>query len=421
MRLDGVSGPKLGARRTRINGRRVSRVVHGAAHLAHGFADADHDGAANDRVADVQLLDFRDRRHEADVGRREPVTGMDGQADTAPLGRRITKRCDAAHIARMMRVLTRVQFNGVGAEITRSANRGWRRRDEQADANACIAQPPNSRLQRVGCMGQVEATLSRDLLATLGDERDLVRAERRGDVEHLRRACHFEIQERAYRASQARDVVILDVAPIFAKVCGDAIRTCVLACEGSRHGVGFIRSARLPNGRHVIDVDVQTLVGCSHHGRGLRFALTDWAEMRMKRIVLALVLLAGCKSAAPREGTEVTGAATPQAAVDRLLAAIRAQDLQALGAVWGDKRGSAREIMQRDEYDQRVIVMQCYFSHDQARIVSGPTTKVDTVLFNLELSKGQMRAATTAKTLQGPGSRWYVLALDPVPRGFCNR
>jgi hypothetical protein len=140
----------------------------------------------------------------------------------------------------------------------------------------------------------------------------------------------------------------------------------------------------------------------------------------MKRIVLALALLSTCRSA-PREGTEITGAPSPRAAVDRLLSAIRAQDLQALGAVWGDKRGAARDIMQRDEYDQRVIVMQCYFSHDQARVLSGPTTKVDTVLFNLELTKGQIRAQTTAKTLQGPGSRWYVLTMDPVPQGLCRR
>ncbi len=140
----------------------------------------------------------------------------------------------------------------------------------------------------------------------------------------------------------------------------------------------------------------------------------------MKRIVLALVMLAACRSPQPREGTELTGAPTPQAAVDRLLAAIRAQDLQALGAVWGDKRGSAREIMPRDEYDKRVIIMQCYYSHNQARIVSGPTTKVDTVLFNLELTKGQARAMTTAKTLQGPGSRWYVMTMEPVPKEFCQ-
>ena len=140
----------------------------------------------------------------------------------------------------------------------------------------------------------------------------------------------------------------------------------------------------------------------------------------MKRIVLALVLLAGCRSA-PREGTEITGAPSPRAAVDRVLGAIRSQDLQALGAVWGDARGAARDIMQRDEYDKRVIVMQCYFSHDQARVLSGPTTKMDTVLFNVELIKGDIRAQTTAKTLRGPGSRWYVLTMEPVPQGLCRR
>ncbi len=140
----------------------------------------------------------------------------------------------------------------------------------------------------------------------------------------------------------------------------------------------------------------------------------------MKRIVLALVLLAACRSA-PREGTQVTGAPSPRAAVDRLLGAIKSQDLQALGAVWGDKRGAARDIMPRDEYDKRVIVMQSYVSHDQSRVLSGPTTKVDTVMFNVELVKGNVRVQTTAKTFQGPGSRWYVLTMDPVPQGLCNR
>jgi hypothetical protein len=141
----------------------------------------------------------------------------------------------------------------------------------------------------------------------------------------------------------------------------------------------------------------------------------------MKRFVLALVLVAGCRSAPPREGTQMTGAATPRAAVDGLLAAIRDQDLQAFGAIWGDQRGAARDLMQRDVYDQRVFIMQCYLGHDRARVLSGPTTKLDTVLFDVELTKGQTRATTTAKTLQGPASRWYVLTLDPLPRGFCNR
>jgi hypothetical protein len=139
----------------------------------------------------------------------------------------------------------------------------------------------------------------------------------------------------------------------------------------------------------------------------------------MKRIVLALVLLAACRTA-PKVGTQTTGAPSPRAAVDRLLSAIKDQDLQALGAVWGDTRGAARDIMPRDEYDQRVMLMQCYFSHAESR-VSSPTTKSDTVLFGLELSKGSVRAQTTARTIQGPGSRWYVMSLDPVPQGLCRR
>jgi hypothetical protein len=152
----------------------------------------------------------------------------------------------------------------------------------------------------------------------------------------------------------------------------------------------------------------------------------------MKRIVLALVLLAACKSTpAPREGSQLTGAATPRAAVDGMLAAVRQQDLQALGSVWGDKRGSAREVMEasrssnqtmdRDAYEKRVILLQCYLSHDEARILSGPTTKVDTVMFGIELRKGQTRASLTAKTLQGPASRWYVVIMEPLPPSFCNR
>jgi hypothetical protein len=140
----------------------------------------------------------------------------------------------------------------------------------------------------------------------------------------------------------------------------------------------------------------------------------------MKRIVLALLLLAACRSA-PKEGTQTTGAPSPRAAVDRILAAIRAQDLQALGSVWGDTRGAAREFMERDVYDQRVLLTQCFFSHDAARVLSGPTAKADTVLFNLELTKGSLKRETTARVIRGPASRWYVMSLDPVPQGLCRR
>jgi hypothetical protein len=74
------------------------------------------------------------------------------------------------------------------------------------------------------------------------------------------------------------DVVVLNVPPIFPEMSRDPVSAGLLACHGRLHRVRLRRAARLPDRCHVIDVDVEALVGCSHHGRGLRFALNDWPE-----------------------------------------------------------------------------------------------------------------------------------------------
>ncbi len=96
------------------------------------------------------------------------------------------------------------------------------------------------------------------------------------------------------------------------------------------------------------------------------------------------------------------------------------QDLQAIGNVWGDKRGAARTYLDRDEYEKRLVLMQCYLTHDQSRLVSGPTQKADTSVVALELTRGRQTAQTTFKMLQGPQARWYVTMVDPLPN-FCGR
>ena len=46
-------------------------------HLADGLVEAHEDGARDDRVADVELLDARDLGHGSDVKVREPVPRVD--------------------------------------------------------------------------------------------------------------------------------------------------------------------------------------------------------------------------------------------------------------------------------------------------------------------------------------------------------
>jgi hypothetical protein len=139
----------------------------------------------------------------------------------------------------------------------------------------------------------------------------------------------------------------------------------------------------------------------------------------VRKLVLAVIVIAACRPAAVQQGSSETGAANPRGAVDGYLAAVRAQDIQALGGMWGDSRGPARTTIPRDEFEMRAVVLQCYTSHDRSRILSGPTQKADTVLFNVELTKGERPAfRTTAKVVEGPASRWYVVVMEPVPN-FC--
>lgn len=66
----------------------------------------------------------------------------------------------------------------------------------------------------------------------------------------------------------------------------------------------------------------------------------------------------------------VTGAATPSAAIDAFMAAIKAQDLQALGAIWGTPNGPARNRLSSDVLQERELTMLCYLHHDSYSVQS---------------------------------------------------
>jgi len=141
----------------------------------------------------------------------------------------------------------------------------------------------------------------------------------------------------------------------------------------------------------------------------------------VRKLVIVVALAASaCRPGAvnPAEGTSQTGAPSPRGAVEGYLAAVRAQDLQALGAMWGDSRGSARGFVDREQFDRRVFLLQCITSHDRYRILAGPVERADTMMFEVELTKGDKTARTTAKTIQGPAARWYVNIMEPIPP-FC--
>jgi hypothetical protein len=118
----------------------------------------------------------------------------------------------------------------------------------------------------------------------------------------------------------------------------------------------------------------------------------------------------------------MTGATSPEAAVTSFIAAGKAQDLQAMSAVWGTPRGSVRATMPRTQMEQRELILVRLLCQDQHRI-TGTSQGIDgRRVVHVELARGSNTLARRFTTVEGPGSRWYVedVEIDDALQRFCR-
>ncbi|MGH7718633.1 MAG: hypothetical protein ACREON_07305 [Gemmatimonadaceae bacterium] len=139
----------------------------------------------------------------------------------------------------------------------------------------------------------------------------------------------------------------------------------------------------------------------------------------MKRTALILLAVLACRTTPAGSGgsNQMTGAASPRAAVEAFLASVRAEDLQAMSVIWGTSRGPARDVLpDRGQLEQRELIMQCYLSHDQFRILNDTRTDATSHTLVVALTKGDLTRQTSFVAVMGPSERWYVerADLDPV-------
>jgi hypothetical protein len=144
----------------------------------------------------------------------------------------------------------------------------------------------------------------------------------------------------------------------------------------------------------------------------------------VKKIALLLVLAAACRPVAVSDTTTMTGGATPRAAIDRFLAASHAQDMQALGAVFGNDKGPLRNQADRSMVERQLIIQLQCLRHDKA-VVSAPVRGIDGhEIFVVDFTQGTNTASVHFTTVKGPSDRWYVEVFEIVVlqnRGFCSK
>jgi hypothetical protein len=143
----------------------------------------------------------------------------------------------------------------------------------------------------------------------------------------------------------------------------------------------------------------------------------------LKRFALLFLFASACKTVPVADGT-FTGGATPRAAVERYLAGAYAQDMQAVGAVFGNDKGPAREQYPRATLETQFLVQLSCFRSGKATI-SGPTIgERGSQIFSVGLTQGKLEASVPFVVVKGPSNRWYVQQFEIIPlqnKGFCSK
>ena len=381
-------------------------------------------------MADVQLFNLRNRCHRTDIRQCKAVSGVNCEAE-------LRAEAGGAHeggervSGAVVRIGASVELHRVSAGAVRRADCLEVRIDEETHSQARIAQLPHRVTHASRVTNDVEPALGSDLLAPFRNQRHLPWAETKGYIHHLAHTRRFEIEETGDLRCERLYVRVLHVAAVFAKMRGDSVGASRLTDRSRSNRIGLNATARLPQCRDMVDVDAEALVSCSHLSRPLGSLLI--VENRVKKLVLALLVLSACSHATTTTTTDAGGArttannsqlvggSTPRMAVEQFLTAVNAQDLQAMSVVFGTSHGPARDNMDRTELDKRLIILQCYFYHDKSRILGENAGEGGERVLNVELTRGRLTRTPRFYTIQGPNNRWFVDNMEiAVVREFCR-
>jgi hypothetical protein len=134
-------------------------------------------------------------------------------------------------------------------------------------------------------------------------------------------------------------------------------------------------------------------------------------------ILLLFVGAASCRqkvveTPAPAVDANVSGAANPREAVQRFMAAAKAQDLQAMSMIWGSAAGPVRSTMGQQEIEQREVILIGCLKHDNYRVMPDSPAAGGERVIPVEVRYKELTRSTNFHAVLGPSRRWYVRTFD---------
>jgi len=129
-------------------------------------------------------------------------------------------------------------------------------------------------------------------------------------------------------------------------------------------------------------------------------------------LVVLVALVPACRG----PSGPAAGADSSEQAVVQFLNGARADDLQAISAVWGNADSPTRERVDRQELERRLLIMVCHLRHDESRVGVAQRAEAGRTMHMVDLVADGNTVALPFTTVQNARSgRWFVENVDLQP------
>jgi hypothetical protein len=155
-------------------------------------------------------------------------------------------------------------------------------------------------------------------------------------------------------------------------------------------------------------------VGISFGNVKLTTTLRSTQAFRVVFLPATLLVVFACSS--QRVGVDVAAPSDPDDTIHQFMRAVAANDLVAMGSLWGTAQGPASRNMDREELQQRLTIMRSYLVYERYQVIQGDPSRQVAVGANERLYRVQLHRRGCVPevpfSLVRSGDGWLVRNID---------